>query len=237
MTIRPLPDIDLARIAPQPDQMKRKSLERFKLFGPKVTYQAFRARFHDLLNIQPEMFGPAPPTKWAVIEANIKGDTTSEQAEQANLQVARGLYRFAVESDITGRVHEFFPLSMSIGQKVNLWLPMIVAIEGKAYAIFIDPRRSNGLTKDARRFVFSMMHERIRAADPDFADIGLGIVRFANSSGDERAVRLYTDDGIQLYSLEELEVMVASTYEIWREVVEERERDVRSRATGTGPLI
>ena len=53
---------------------------------------------------------------------------------------------------------------------------------------------------------------------------------------DRRAVRPYTDAGVTLYSVTELEQMVASTYEMWREVSEERERATRRRATGTGPL-
>jgi len=48
---------------------------------------------------------------------------------------------------------------------------------------------------------------------------------------------LFTDENVELCSLEELELMIASTYETWREVLEERERAERGRATGTGPLI
>ena len=65
----------------------------------------------------------------------------------------------------------------------------------------------------------------------------LGIVRFADPDGDRRAARLVTDENVELYSLDERELMVASTYEMWREVLEERERAERGRATGTGPLI
>ncbi len=82
-----------------------------------------------------------------------------------------------------------------------------------------------------------MMHERIRAADEDFADVRLTIVQFSDPSDDRRAVRLHTDEGVELYSREDLEQMVASTYEMWRDVLEERENKARGKATGTGPLI
>ena len=71
----------------------------------------------------------------------------------------------------------------------------------------------------------------------NFARRNTTIVQFGDPSDDRRAVRLHTDEGIELYSREELEQMVASTYAMWREVLEERERKARGRATGTGPLI
>ena len=81
------------------------------------------------------------------------------------------------------------------------------------------------------------MHERIRAADEDFADVRLTIAQFGEPSDGRLAVTLHTDEGFWLYSREGVEQMVASTYEMWREVLEERERKARGRATGTGPLI
>ncbi|WP_232831419.1 hypothetical protein [Pseudogemmobacter bohemicus] len=114
---------------------------------------------------------------------------------------------------------------------------MVLAIDEQASAIFIEPRRNRGLNAGGRRFAFSMMHERIRTADEDFAEVRLTIAQFGDPSDDRRAVRLHTDEGLELYSREELEQMVASTYEMWREVLEERERKARDRTTGTGPLI
>lgn len=238
MTIRLLPDIDLARIAPQPDDMKRKSLEQMKGGRPPFSYSPLRSCFDDIFNIQPGLaFGSALPTPWSVIEAELDKRCRSEVERVHNKRVARGLHDFATSGRVMGRKHEFFPLSMGVGRKVTFWLPMILAIDEQAHAIFIEPRRARGLTADGRRFAFSMMHERIRAADEDFTDVRLGIVRFADPDGDRRAARLFTDVGVDLYSLDELEQMVASTYEMWREVLEERERAERGRATGTGPLI
>ncbi|MEM6665608.1 MAG: hypothetical protein AAF638_04330, partial [Pseudomonadota bacterium] len=116
-------------------------------------------------------------------------------------------------------------------------LPMVLSVDGQPSAIFIEPRRNQGLTAEGRRFAFSMMHERIRAADEDFAAVRLTIFQFHAPSDGRRAVRLHTDEGVELYSRDELEQMVASTYEMWREILEEREREARKRATGTGPLI
>lgn len=238
MTIRPLPDIDLARIAPQRDDMKRKSLEQMKGGFSPFSYKPVRSCFDDLFNIQPELdFGRAEPTPWSVIEAELKMRCKSDDEFEFNRRVALGLHDLATSGRVFGRKHEFFPLAMGMGRKVTFWLPMILAIDEQASAIFIEPRRSRGLTAEGRRFAFSMMHERIRAADEDFAEVRLTIAQFGDPTNGRRAARLHTDEGIELYSREELELMVASTYEMWWEVLEEREREARGRATGTGPLI
>jgi hypothetical protein len=238
VTIRLLPDIDLARIAPQRDDMKRKSLEQMKGGFSTFSYKPVRACFSDIFNIQPELdFGKAKPTPWAVIEAELRKRCKSDEEFTYNRRVALGLHDFAASGRVFGRRHEFFPLSMGMGQKVTFWLPMVLAIDEQASAIFIEPRRNRGLNAEGRRFAFSMMHERIRAADEDFADVRLTIAQFGDPSDERRAVRLQTDEGLELHSREELEQMVASTYEMWREVLEERERKARGRATGTGTLI
>jgi hypothetical protein len=238
VTTRLLPDIDLARIAPQRDDMKRKSLEQMKGGFSTFSYKPVRACFSDIFNIQPDLdLGSADPTPWTVIESELRKRSKSDEEFNYNRRVALGLHDFATSGRVFGRRQEFFPLSMGMGQKVTFWLPMILAIDEQASALFIEPRRTRGLTAEGRRFALSMMHERIRAADEDFADVRLTIVQFSDPSDDRRAVRLHTDEGVELYSREDLEQMVASTYEMWRDVLEERENKARGKATGTGPLI
>lgn len=238
MTIRPLHDIDLARIAPQRDKVKRKSLEQMGVGFSTFSYRPVRSCFPDIFNIQPELdFGAAAPTPWSFIESEIDKRCRSADEFTYNRRVGLGLYDFATSGRVIGRRHDFFPLSMGIGQKVTLWLPMILAIDNQASAIFIEPRRNRGLTAEGRRFAFSMMHERIRAADEDFSNIRLTIAQFGEPKDGRRAIKLYSDEGVELYSRDELEHMVASTYEMWREVLQERKRDARRRAVGTGPLI
>lgn len=238
LTTRMLPDTDLARIAPQRDDMKRKSLEQMKGGYSTFSYRPVRACFDDIFNIQAGLdFGSTPATPWATIEAELRKRCKSDEEFKYNKRVALGLHDFAKSGRVIGRREEFFPLGMGMGRKVTLWQSMIVAIDEAASAIFIEPRASKGLTAEGRKFAFSMMHERIRAEDEDFADVRLTIAQFYKPEDGRRAVHLYTDEGVELYSREELELMVASTYEMWMEVLAERERDARSEATGTGPLI
>jgi hypothetical protein len=236
--IRPLPDIDLARIASLPKERRRRPLEQIRFGRPPFSYGPFRTCFPDIFNIQSELFGPAKPTDWTFIEAQLRRTCRSDEELTANLMVGRGLHQFASDEAMLGRTQEFSPLPMGGGQKVSYWLSMILSHEGRPIVPFIDPRRSRGLTSEARRFVFSMMHERIRAADPDFEAVRFVIFQFGELSGDRRNPRLYTDDGVQLFPFNALEAMVTETYELWQDVCEERELEVRRKATGTrGPLI
>ena len=238
MKMRPLPDIDLARIAPQRDDMKRKSLEQIKDGFPPFSYRPVRSCYSDIFNIQPELdLGEAAATPWPVIEAKLKTHSRSDEELTYNRRVALGLHDFATSGGVIGRGNEFFPLAMGLGQKVTYWLPMILRIDEQASALFVEPRRTRGLTVEGRRFAFSMMHERIRAADEDFANVRLTIAQFSDPVADRRAVILHTDVGVELYLRDELEFMVASTYEMWREVLEGREQEARGRATATGTLI
>jgi hypothetical protein len=233
-----LHDIDLARIAPRALELQRKQLEQIRHGRPPFSYNPLRGCFHDIFNVVPEMFGPVAPSEWSAVECRLRYKCKTEDELKANLLVARGLHQFAVEAQMLGRAQEFFPLAMSAGQKVNYWLPIVLSLDGKPLVPFIDPRRSSrGLTQDARRFVFSMMHERIRVADPDYESVALAIFQFDDGDGERRSPKLYTDEGVELFSLDEMEAMVATTYNLWRDVCEGREIEARRAAAGSrGPL-
>jgi hypothetical protein len=111
---------------------------------------------------------------------------------------------------------------------------LVLSIDGRPLVPFFDPRRTKALTVQGRRFVFSVMHERIRAADPDFAEVVLAIVQFSLSEKGPRIPILHIDDGIVLFTFDELDQMVRETYELWQEVCEVRTAETRRRATGKG---
>ena len=74
----------------------------------------------------------------------------------------------------------------------------------------------------------------VRAADPDFAEVALGVVQFSLSERGPRVPILYREEGVTLFSFDELDLMVRDTYEMWREIVEERTAETRRRAGGKG---
>ena len=238
MKIPLLHKADLARVAPMPRDRKRICLEQLRNGYPPFSYKPLHDHLHEIFNFQPTLFGPVKPTDWSVIEDSLRKRCRQGSETAANLSVARGLYDWIVDNQIEGRSQRFFPLSMGAAGNFTYWLPSVLNVQGKATVPFIDPRRSRGLEKEARRFVFSMMHERIRVDDQDYAKVKFVILKFPGSDDDVRAPVLYADDGIQLYSREQLESMVTETYELWREVYEDRVSGARRAAAGrVGPLL
>lgn len=231
--MRPLPDLDLARIAPLPIDQKRNALEALRLKRPPYSYNPGRKFQPDILNIEVGPLGSVPRASLEqVLEQVCRASKTPEE-ETANVLFAAALYRFATENELFGRKHEFFPLSVGVSEKVQYWVPGVVKLLGRPTVLFIDPRRSTRLTDVGRRFAFSVMHERIRAADADFANVELTIIQFDDRDKQKRVARPYFASGVELFSFETLDFMVRETYEIWREVLKEREREERpSRRSG-----
>ncbi len=227
-----LSEIDLARVCPLEAEQKRKALEAIRYGHPPYSYAPVRGNISDVLNVRAGMIGALPRVPWERIEQDIRRRSRSDAEEDANLRVGRGLFDYVEERTLSGRHHEIFPLALGVGTKVVFWHPVVLSIDRRPLIPFFDPRRTKELTVQGRRFVFSVMHERIRAADPDFSDVALGIFQFTLSDKGPREPILHTDAGVALFTFEELDQMVRDTYEMWREVCEERAAETRRRAGG-----
>lgn len=245
MKIRLLNEIDLARITTLPLDRQKAPLKQVLRGWPKISYAPIRSLWRDIFNIQPGMFAPVEPTSSVRIEELLRKKCRSDDELSANLAVARGLNNFTVSHSVSGRVQDFYPLALGAGRRVTYWLPMVLSVDTSPLIPFVDPRQSRGLGQEGRRFVFSMMHERIRAADPDYASVRFAVVQFSKPRVDKagtkrREVVLHTDHQVELFSLDEMERMVGATYALWAEVCAEREMEARSgsrrKATGTDDL-
>ena len=234
MKIRPLPEIDLARISPLAREQKLRALEQMQLGRPPYSYAPFRGSLSDLTNIQADLAGPMARTSWAQISSVISKACHSDAQEKANLRVAEGLFRFAEASGLIGRHHDFFPLPLGLSAKVSYWQNAILTLDQRPIIPFYDPRRAKSLTSDARRFVFSVMHERIRVPDPDFAEVAFAIFQFERSKEGARLPVTFLDSTVELFTFDELDEMVRETYEIWQEICEDRAADARRRRTASG---
>ena len=219
-----------------PSDKRRDALRTFKFGIPPYSYAPLRSAILGIFNVQVPMFGARERMPWEQIEAGIARATRKEDARAANLAVAKSLYDFAEQHGIAGREQDFFPMAMGTAAKIKYWSSAVIAVDGVPTVGFVDPRKRNALTAEARRFVFSVMHERIRVLNPDYADVQLGIIQFRKQEEGRSAV-LFKDNGLDLFDFETLDRMVRETYEVWWQVQEEREA-ASKKGTGTwGPLF
>jgi hypothetical protein len=236
--IRPLPEIDLARIAPLSVDEQWRLLRQHKAGRPPFSYDPLRRSVHDIINVTPDLFGPADPTPWSKVSELIRKRSRPGDEYKSNLAVAESLHVYAVAEGLRAREQDIRALPLSLDLKVEYWWPFVMLIGGRPLIPFFDPRRSRRLTAIGRRFAFSMMHQAIRVEDPDLAEVQLGIFQFDPDDDGARMLRLHTDEGMPLYGFDELDCMIRQTYAIWAAVLAERETEARRRGSGTrGPLI
>lgn len=234
--MRLLPEADLARIAVLPYDRQLAALRAFKGGWPPYSYAAFRNAILSICNVATPLFGPKERLSWPELALWIESGLKKEDARVANLAVAKALYDFAVEHNISGRVQDFFPMAIGTSSKVKYWSSAVLSVDGEPTIIHADPRKRSSLSPEARRFAMSVMHERIRVLEPDYADVRLAVIQFAVDVQARNAV-LHTDAGLDLFSFDDLDRMVRQTYELWWQVQHERE-DEAKRSTGTwGPLF
>jgi hypothetical protein len=237
MKIRRLSEIDLARIGPLDSVEKRHRLRLLRFGRPPHTYGPLRGQLGDILNLQPEMFGSSTEvTPWETISAAISKAANHDAEAKFNLAVAKSLYDFALERNVRSYRKPISAWPVGYGQSVSYWWNLYTVLEAQPCFIFADPRISNPLTRDGRKFVLSLMHERIRVPDPDFAESRLVVVQFGKGEGGARTIRLFDATEGELFNIDQLNEMIDETYKIWIEVLQEREDDGRQRPTGTNPM-
>jgi hypothetical protein len=225
-----LPETDLARIAPQPAEHKRNALEHFRISYPPYRYLPLRKSLADILNAETGFLPTGKRVPFEALAKVLHAASQTDDEYQANLRVAEGLYNHAITKGYRARKQEFLPLNVGVGSKLAYWHSFILNISGEPLVPFFDPRRSaTSLTALGRRFAFSVMHQRIREADPDYTDVRLGIFQFTTPEKGPRLPKLFTDRGVALFSYDEIEQMVRETYEIWTEVYLQRTDRERKR--------
>jgi len=187
--------------------------------------------------LQPALFESGGKyTPWERISEGITKLATSENERNFNLAVAAALYDFGVKQQVLSYDKPIAPWSVGYGQSVAYWWNLYTIIERQPSFIFVDPRLAARLTRDARKFVLSIMNERIRVPDPDFAEARLLVAQFGKQDDGKRFVRLYEASDSDLFSFDELNDMIDETYRLWIQVLAERADDARRRPTGSTPL-
>ncbi|SHG33183.1 hypothetical protein SAMN02745157_4038 [Kaistia soli DSM 19436] len=239
MKKRPIPETDLARITVLPWDRQRSELEHLKVSFSPYSYGSVRGVSGDILNISTIMLGATARPAWQIIAREIERNCRRGEDEiAANLAVGRALYQFSEKHSVHGRREEFFPLTVGVFAKLRYWSQAVVSIDGRPSVVHIDPRKSSALDARSRRFVFSVMHQRIRLADPDFTEVTLGIMQVPKRADGSRQAELHVNTDVELYDFEALDQMITTTYEIWWDILAEREAKRRGDGSGeAGPLF
>ncbi len=231
-----LPEIDLARIAPSPASGREYELRAFSLGHPPLTYKPVRDNIGDLLNLNSELLGPQPVTHWEIIKRIIAKASRDDLEQTCNIAVAKAIYDFAIETRAVSFKKDTARWNVGFGQSVVYWSNLYTVIDGRPHFIFFDQRLSNCLQPIGRRFVFSMMHQRLRVDDPDFSTAELCIMQFRRGDLGQRVMKPYYAQYETLYSRDELNLMIDETYRLWMDICAERERETRSKAVGQNPM-
>lgn len=237
-----LPGQDLANAAVLEQEERYNYLWRLKIGYIPYSYSPIRKRVPDISNVDIPGQLPLPKPSWDEIRNKISKDCYNPEGVAANLQVADGFKLFCEENSVFGSPTSFLPFQVGffdIGFQASIkyWHDIIISVSGRPIIPFIDTRKSGTLTREGRRFVFSVMHERIRLAFPDFQDVGLSVIQFENVKSGPRSANLLTDDGYELYDYATLNAMITDTYKMWWMVQNERQKAERQKPTGTGFLF
>jgi hypothetical protein len=237
MKIRRLSEIDLARICPLSREEKLDRLRLLKRGRPPHTYNPLRTFVGDILNLQPEMFSSGGEyTPWSRIYEGISRRATSDNERDFNLEVAEALYEFGVRRRVLSYSKPILPWNVGYGQSVSYWWNLYTVVDDEPWFIYVDPRVSAPLTRDGRKFVLSMMNQRIRVPDPDFVEARLLVAQFARGESGRRTIRLYEEADSSLYGFDRLNGMIGEAYELWMQALAEQSESIRRRPTGSNPF-
>jgi hypothetical protein len=235
--IGPLHETDLARIALLPLEQKRIELQRLREFVPTHSWNPFRLALPAIFQAKKSLLD-LPRATWPEIKAGIGRACKKHPGWlEPNLQLAKLVFEHASEMKVSSIEWSFGGLAVGFGAAVRYWPEFYIIENDLPVILSCDPRRGNGYTKLAHSFVFSAMHHHI--ARGDFLEARFRIASFpVNRARKERSIRYVEMHAEHLIDYDLLNRAVQETYNIWFEVLEEREEKARREApTGTGGLF
>lgn len=215
-----LSEIDLARAATAPANLKRTIIKQATGGDGYDRYRGVRANLGPILNVALPLLSGARPTKAQVKRAIARACNDGPGEVKSNQGVGLGLYEFVEAHDVTAAEIEIGFVTMGPAGPRRFCAPYLLKIDGKKYIPFFDFRGETRLPSDARRFAFSFNHTHIRLANPtEFGDVGFVIFQFdtLNAEGVRKVIPHY-DNGISFWTDKEIGVMIDETYRVLDEV-------------------
>ncbi len=233
-----LPETELANWAFLSPLNKRKALE--KHVRPKQilgTYEPFRIVLSDAVNKQLPLFSgfEQPVTPWPEIERRINAQCRRDaDTLKMNLEIAKATHDYAEREKITALPVDVTSLAFGVGHLYQFGLPLLMRYPDRVAAVFLDLRRSNGLSIDGRDWVFAALHERFRTAYPDLASIDLEIWRYRPDAS--RTIVPISCQKVVI-GFDDLVADARETYSIYGSVLNGERDKKRRSSSGSGPLF
>ncbi|WP_315719911.1 MULTISPECIES: hypothetical protein [unclassified Bradyrhizobium] len=236
---RLLHETDLARTALLSKDEKRIQLRRIRDFVPTFSWSPFKHCLPGIFQARKSLLD-LPKVTWADVEAAIRAKCKKHPNWlNGNIDLARLMFDHVSRSGMKAREWSFGALPVGHSSAVKFWPDFYCVEDDRPLILHSDPRRGHGLTSLARKFVFSSMYHHI-ATRSDFDSALFKIAVFpVDDENDCRRIKLYQMREDELIDLDVLTAAIQETYQMWFEILDEREREARraSKGTGTGGLF
>lgn len=229
-----LPETDLANLSFRPVNEKSAFLNNW--LRPKAisgSYEPLRHSLGEAASVGLPLFPDIDPTSLAQLDALVVRECKgNQQLVDMNLPPIEAIRVFTQENAAEANYMVDLPMTLVPGMRYSFWAPMIVRYGQRARIPFLDLRRTGFLKQNGLHTCFSIMHERFRALDLDFASVTFEAWRFRNNAA--RSIQV-VEEWAEPISFDSIIEDVAETYRILNSL-----REITStRRTGTddGPLF
>jgi hypothetical protein len=209
-----LTDTDLALAATALANRRKAIIKAAAGGGGYDRYRGVKTNLGGILNLALNSRVPASLATKKQIKIAVARACIGSREVKGNQSVAEGLYDYVVEHNVTAAMFDFPPVGLGPAGVRSIWAPYLLKIDGKKYIPYFDfrqgPRR---LTREARRFIFSIQHTHIRLANPtEYGEVGFVIFQFTAPINRVRNVVPYFDAGVSFWSDKEIGVMIDAVY-------------------------
>jgi hypothetical protein len=208
-----LPETEIANLAFKSPDVKMDVLTNWlKPKSVKGSYEPLRRSVGDAANVSlpllPEMQTTSLDQLERLVEATCKGNS---DLIKMNLAPAKAIRKFIIDKSAEATFLYDLPITLHPGMRYSFWSPMLVYYDNDPRIVFLDLRRSGGLSLSGLHVCFSIMHDRFRALSTDYADVRLEAWKFGSDTN--RTVKT-VNEWADPISYSDIIVDVAETYAI-----------------------
>ena len=199
----------------------------------KGSYEPLRRSIGEAANVMLPLLPDLQATSLEQLEKLVERECKGNSDYIAmNMAPVRAIRSFIAENSATTFYLEELPITLFPGMRYAFWAPMLVRYGQETRIVFLDLRRTGGLSDTGCAVCFSVMHERFRVLNPDYADVKLEVWKFANT--ENRQIRV-VEEWCDPLSFGDVTAEIADTYAVLTAL----RRGDGGRATGTdhGPLF